>query len=166
MRQITCQPRPTVDFTLPGPRHFPTPPINKYFRAAFDRNSKRAGKGSETIPWTSVGQIQYFCSLLVSSSWSVARCQKPDPFLPLPNCQQDFTATPLTLSDFSGSESTPGRYVGSGRMVYWKDCPSVTLARVGDDKGVQVTANSGEGRLAKGYVLIFIGAGGQYKGEE
>lgn len=78
---------------------------------------------------------------------------------------QDFTPKPLTMSDFSGSESTPGRYVGTGRMVYWKDCPSVTLARVGEDKGTKVDETSGEGKLGKGYVLIFIGAGGQYKGE-
>lgn len=45
-------------------------------------------------------------------------------------------------------------------MVYWKDCPSVTLARETEDHGKKINLRSGEMRLAKDYVLILIGDGG------
>ena len=48
-------------------------------------------------------------------------------------------------------------------MVYWKDCPSVTLAKDGELTGKSIPQSSGQMMLAKGYVLIFIGTGGQYK---
>ncbi|KAK7224196.1 hypothetical protein V2G26_012199 [Clonostachys chloroleuca] len=77
----------------------------------------------------------------------------------------DNETQPLTLTDFSGSSSTPARHVGAGNIVYWKDCPSVTLAKVDEDTGKDISQASGQMRLARGYVLIFIGTGGQYKEE-
>ncbi|KND91750.1 hypothetical protein TOPH_03793 [Tolypocladium ophioglossoides CBS 100239] len=84
--------------------------------------------------------------------------------LPLNYLPMDFDPEPLDENiDFSGSKSTPDRAYGNGGMVYWKDCPSVTLAKNGQVAGRQIDRTSGKGRLAKGLVLFFIGEGGQWK---
>lgn len=53
--------------------------------------------------------------------------------------------------------------LGDGGMVYWKNCPSVTLAATGAVTGQQIDKTSRQGRLAKGLVLFFIGDGAQWK---
>ncbi|TWU71731.1 hypothetical protein ED733_002338 [Metarhizium rileyi] len=66
----------------------------------------------------------------------------------------------ITVTDFSDFKTTPLRLVGKDGMVYWKDCPSVTLAREKEDHGKMINLRTGEMRLAKDYVLILIGDGG------
>lgn len=77
---------------------------------------------------------------------------------------QDFLPEPLEADqDITGFRGTPNLIYGDGGMVYWKDCPSVTLVKSGEDHGRTIDCFSGKGRLAKGYILIFIGEGGKFK---
>ncbi|KAG7113842.1 hypothetical protein HYQ46_012883 [Verticillium longisporum] len=76
----------------------------------------------------------------------------------------DFDPEPLDPDqDFNGSKSTPDLVYGDGGWVYWKNCPSVTLAKSNENKGQRIHRDSGKARLAKGLKLVFVGDGGQFK---
>ena len=50
-------------------------------------------------------------------------------------------------------------------MVYWRNCPTVTLVRYVEGKMVVVRElrNTGQGMLPAGLTLVFLGNGGQAK---
>ena len=60
---------------------------------------------------------------------------------------------------------TPGSVLGPG-LVQWKACRSVTLCKDGEPRGSPTTIKQKDGQMlvGAGYVILFVGDGGSFKG--
>lgn len=74
------------------------------------------------------------------------------------NLPKDFKPLPddITL-DWAKAGRAPDQVTGRGYLVYWKGCPSVTLAKQGETVAKRLKLEAGFGKLERGWVLIFIG---------